>query len=155
MELDTVKILIIFALFILTLFAALLPLQCLKLTARIKSKKKGRKQDGCDGNIYNGPDCPESSLVAQNATVAPSSRRPRQKNKRKVLIMSVLNCFAGGIFLGTSFIELLPEIRKCFAQFDIRWPDLTPSHRSVVRFLTFVTIRLFLMQASRFRFSVF
>uniref|UniRef100_H2XY86 Uncharacterized protein n=1 Tax=Ciona intestinalis TaxID=7719 RepID=H2XY86_CIOIN len=44
-----------------------------------------------------------------------SARKARQRNK---LLMSVLNCFSGGIFLATSFLGLLPEIRESFETFS-------------------------------------
>merc|ERR1712223_287174 len=42
----------------------------------------------------------------------------RSKNERKDSILTVIQCFGGGILLGTSLIILLPEIRKGLSVFN-------------------------------------
>jgi len=121
MEVLVAKILIIFGLLFSTLLAGLLPLLCLKLTDR----RKLRRRKFCCNDHDSNSDCPETKfMVHRNGSVHTEVLQTRRKKSRKKLVISILNCFAGGIFLGTSFIGLLPEIRECFDQFDIRWPSI-------------------------------
>ena len=125
MEVLVAKILIMFGLLFLTLLAGLLPLLCLKLTSRNKRKLRQRNLKICCDDHDANSQCPETKAMFQNGSALTQLTPPRRKKSRKKLVISILNCFAGGIFLGTSFIGLLPEIRECFEQFDIRWPSIT------------------------------
>ena len=120
------KILIMFGLLFLTLLAALLPLLCLKLTTKHKRKTKQRVVCGFDWciNYQSDHQYQESKAMVRNGSIGTTVSQNRRKKSRKNMIISILNCFAGGIFLGTSFIGLLPEIREKFETFDIRWPTL-------------------------------
>ena len=121
MEVLVAKIFIIFGLLFSTLLAGLLPLLCLKLTDR----RKLRRHKFCCNEYDSGSECSETNaMVHRNGSLQTEVAPTRQKKSRKKLVISILNCFAGGIFLGTSFIGLLPEIRECFEQFDIRWPAI-------------------------------
>lgn len=131
------KILIIVGLLLTTLSAALLPLFCLKLTTRFKRKSRHQKCPKCPKVC----DCDEASIdvsttkktTRENGNLKSLNLGIQRSRSRKKMLMSVLNCFAGGIFLGTSFIGLLPEIRNGFKEAKITWPELT--HRYVISFI--------------------
>ena len=135
MDIVAAKILIIFGLLILTLAAALLPLFCLMLTTRHKRRSRHRQVDNianeslCHklcfcGQFSGDPASHECKPTLENGNVPMSSSEIRRTKSRKKMLVSVLNCMAGGIFLGTSFTGLLPEIRECFEEFNISWPDV-------------------------------
>lgn len=45
-----------------------------------------------------------------------------EKPKKNSQFLSLMNCFSGGVFLGTSFLALMPEIREIFDKVGIMWP---------------------------------
>ena len=133
MDIVAAKILIMFGLLILTLTAALLPLFCLMLTTRHKRRLRRNNLQStslchkiclCVSASADSNSNHECKANLENGSVRTTNSENRRTKLRKKMLVSVLNCFAGGIFLGTSFIGLLPEIRECFEEFDIRWPDL-------------------------------
>ena len=135
MDTTTTKVFVIIGLFLVTLLVSLLPLLCLKLTMHLKRKslKQKRKASNslfhkllfCIGSAKKEPLSQENECAIGNDELKSSTAEIRKNRFRKKMLLSVLNCFAGGIFLGTSFIGLLPEIRKNFSKADITWPDLT------------------------------
>ena len=125
MDAVTTKILIIAGLLLMTLSAGLLPLFCLKLTTHLKRKSQKKKRNATNSLYHKLRFCTRSDSSAENGDLKPSILEVRRSHFRKKMLLSVLNCFAGGIFLGTSFIGLLPEIRKGFSKADITWPDIT------------------------------
>nr|CAB3266270.1 zinc transporter ZIP1 [Phallusia mammillata] len=132
MDVTTTKILIIFGLLILTLFAALLPLFCVQYSS-LKRRRQRRSSEGFWAKLFwccntgsgskNG-DSPIPDDTGSKMSKSSSSSLTKRKSRSQRL-MSALNCFAGGIFLGTSFIGLLPEIRDTFETFEIKWPQLS------------------------------
>ena len=133
MDIVAAKILIMFGLLILTLFAALLPLLCLMLTSHHKRRLRDGDENSatlchkicfCDATSAGQNTNHECKVNFENGSMRTTTSETRRTKFRKKMLVSVLNCFAGGIFLGTSFIGLLPEIRECFEEFNIRWPDL-------------------------------
>ncbi|XP_076815946.1 zinc transporter ZIP3-like [Clavelina lepadiformis] len=123
MEILITKILIIFGLFFSTLLAALIPWLCMRHIRRRRHRREKsvwnrilrcfkRKQDQKEFN----------DIALENDIIRTTASQANRRKSRSKLILSSLNCFAGGIFLGTSFIGLLPEIREHFIAFNIQWP---------------------------------
>nr|CAB3266271.1 zinc transporter ZIP1 [Phallusia mammillata] len=130
MDVTTTKILIIFGLLILTLIAALLPFFFVQYFS-IKRRRQRRSIDGFWSKFFwccntgTGSENGDSPVPDDTSKMTKSTSSSFKKRKsRSKRLMSALNCFSGGIFLGTSFIGLLPEIRHGFETFEIKWPQL-------------------------------
>uniref|UniRef100_H2ZCZ0 Zinc transporter ZIP1 n=1 Tax=Ciona savignyi TaxID=51511 RepID=H2ZCZ0_CIOSA len=123
MDVTGTKIGIIFGLLATTLTASLLPYICFRYSVRKSKSGRGKSKKGvwtkvqCCKDVPAEPDTPGSNGISEL-----KNNQTKRKNK---LMMSVLNCFSGGIFLGTSFLGLLPEIRENFDSFKITWPTLS------------------------------
>ena len=108
MDIIQTKICILFALLISCLTAALIPFCCFKKHLRKQAKREiWQHVHGGRRSLKSKPSVLESIL------------KPFKHNS--ALMLSSLNCFAGGIFLCTSFVELLPEVRHNFEEYKIAW----------------------------------
>lgn len=104
MDVIQTKICILFALLTSCLTAALIPFCCFKKHLKKQTKREIWQHRR---SLKSKPSALESIL------------KPFKHNSR--LMLSSLNCFAGGIFLCTSFVELLPEVRHNFEEYSIAW----------------------------------
>nr|XP_002124433.1 zinc transporter ZIP1 [Ciona intestinalis]XP_002124508.1 zinc transporter ZIP1 [Ciona intestinalis]XP_026692398.1 zinc transporter ZIP1 [Ciona intestinalis] len=125
MDVTATKVGIIFGLLATTLTAALLPYFCFRYSAR-KARSGRTKSKGICGSALCCSKATENleSASSNGVVRSNSNHQIRQRNK---LLMSVLNCFSGGIFLATSFLGLLPEIRESFETFSVTWPTRSTS----------------------------
>ena len=107
MDIIQTKICILFALLISCLTAALIPFCCFKKHLKNQAKREIWQHVHGRRSLKNKPSVLEGIL------------KPFKHNS--ALMLSSLNCFAGGIFLCTSFVELLPEVRHNFEEYKIAW----------------------------------
>ena len=114
MEVLETKLCILFALLGSCLTAALIPFLC------FKKREKRRFGDTVERQIRQG-----KKISAWKAKFKSQFKHHSQ------LMLSSLNCFAGGIFLCTSFIELLPEVRNNFKEYTVAWSRSLPGNDNV------------------------
>jgi len=134
MDVTGTKVLIIFGLLLSTFFASILPWIFVQYSLR-KRRRQRRNKNASDGDLplrkqlfwccINELDKNETSIVANGSVKSTASAKQRKSRAKRAI--SGLNCFAGGIFLGTSFIGLLPEIGESFDSLQISWPKLASS----------------------------
>jgi len=129
-----VKVVIIISLFILTLLAALLPFFCVWQANKRKQQRQiyqltnGRPSNSATGNDDGICGYFKRKTTINGRTPPPNARNLRKRmsslrfNKRQSKrLLSSLNCFSGGIFLGTALIGMLPEIQQFFNNYQIGW----------------------------------
>lgn len=143
MDLQSTKIAILFGLLISTSIAAMIPLVLMRKVEEAEAeenenKKKKRKTSG--GLWFRIKNCfpccrqKRSRLLSRFSIKTSASMRSNGSGghahdmqvhgKKTTAVMSVLNCFAGGVFLGTCFLGLMPEVRETFDEAAIPWPTL-------------------------------
>lgn len=129
MNLMTIKLLVIFGLLLVTTIAACLPLV---LISPFMSKKKSSRhsRQGFHGLLTSACPCIKSrsehdrelSVEITDSGKDEKTGKNVLQGKKTVLFLSIMNCFSGGVFLGTCFLGLMPEVREIFDEVGIVWP---------------------------------
>nr|XP_039250757.1 zinc transporter ZIP1-like [Styela clava] len=139
MQLIVIKLCVIFGLLVLTFTAACLPLLFLipflgNNNDYMQSSTSGTALSQILYRIFpcfkrrrEGKLSTSSDISDENGSAEKENQSKEGRGKKTTLFLDVMNCFSGGVFLGTSFLALMPEIREIFDEVGITWPQFYSS----------------------------
>ena len=111
---------LLFALLVISVVFSLFPVLC----SRLRRKRKGASTK-------------EAAVKKKEA----SAKEAAVEKPWKDIVLSLLNCFAGGVFLGVTFLHLLPDITKDWEKiFSQIWPCSYPFDKFLVVIGFFVVL---------------